>query len=340
MKRRCTKSVFPKPNGFTLIELLVVVAIIALLISILLPGLNKARSTAMRTTCASNAKQIFTALYQYAGDNKGMFPMLPGTDNPGVTAADDSAWDVDPNDMEEEKPFNTSSDSPSGIADVDNKTISANLWLTVRSGYSEAGLFVCPASTKANLKANLSDTDGTNGGVGPEYFVDFPFSTGAEQVNGSCAEGQTIAYSFIQPWTSFTGSRGSWDAWSAEPFYEPASLVIGGDENNGADPHNGGDMPDGREMKDNVNSRNHNGDGQNLIYADGHVKFSTTAFAGMSNDNVYTSIGSYSGDEVVAGTLDVEPRYSTEIYDTVLVPTTESVLSDWDTGCDNNNFGE
>ena len=63
-----------KKRIFTLIELLIVIAIIAILASMLLPALNKARSRAKNASCQARLKQVAAAAIGYTGDNGDFFP--------------------------------------------------------------------------------------------------------------------------------------------------------------------------------------------------------------------------------------------------------------------------
>ncbi len=115
-------------SAFTLVELLVVIGIIALLISILLPALNKARRSAQTLVCLSNMRQLGLAAQSYINANKGVMPAWSMAYDPGIGAQYD--WTVTlssqflPNNVEWKHAYDSS-----GLADKNRSDKLIQAWL-------------------------------------------------------------------------------------------------------------------------------------------------------------------------------------------------------------------
>src|SRR4051812_8697381 len=101
MERRTSFS--SRSRAFTLVELLVVIGIIALLVAILMPALNRAREAANRVVCQSNLRQVGLAVNTYVANNNGWLPdqadrdwQLTNTNATNYLVATQQVYTLDP----------------------------------------------------------------------------------------------------------------------------------------------------------------------------------------------------------------------------------------------------
>ena len=123
---RDTKRLFRRRNGFTLVELLVVIAIIGMLIGLLLPAIQAARTSARNLQCKSNLYQIWINTESYRSARKGAMP----------TADDLGNWSY------RMAPGKKNEEDPRSLAE----TYGLQAFLEENVGYGcTQGIFVCPS---------------------------------------------------------------------------------------------------------------------------------------------------------------------------------------------------
>lgn len=268
----------PRVRRLTLTEFLVVIAIMALLISFLLPTISRMREHSRRRICPSNLRQIGQAIALYAATYGGQFPRTTWRSGKPLVYFTGSQ-DTTPSFFD-------------GTSDPEPNDVTSSLVLLVREGLLKPETLICPWSDKQVAKS----TSQTWNLLGTQH----------------------LSYSIIMPHPELAGLP--------EPFmkdygkkWASGTFAIAADINPGADQTLSGPQSP-QKAQQRMNSPNHAGHGQNVLYGDGHVSWMASPWCGHEGDNIYAP-AAMSGASPSTPPRAANGRLPAHEMDTILVPT-------------------
>jgi prepilin-type processing-associated H-X9-DG protein len=301
-----------------------VVAIIALLISILLPSLSRAREITKRAVCASNARGIGQGYKVYANENADWYPMMPHPRAAGVDQNTEVAWIGHMADGLT-LPVNTSGGG-SGVSSA-NVHPSRALFMLVMDGTCSAAQFICPSSSDSEDDLRNQESAGTwkAAQLGRDRFDfrGYPYiSYGSQLPYGDRAkpseslDGRMILLADKGPYFTSGVSTSGWTT----PDYARDTPGSGQPiEIEGATTATQILQVDTNRWKP-YNSGIHGQEGQNCLYQDGHVEFEKRPTVGVNFDNIYTTQEGYTLELTLYGNTPKDEWGPLTHTDSVIVP--------------------
>jgi hypothetical protein len=272
-----------------------------LLVAILMPSLSPSHALSNRSYCAANLRGIAQSMMIYAQDNSDAYPITNGTSDGKYSVGLETSG-IDTDNLKTLNYLFTT--TPGGTTAVNDNNPSHVLWILVLRQQIAPKQLICK-SDPFGSSAGVTETDASN-----RYF------------KGPTDFGH-LSYSIAYPWA--VGKSGPQPYWRDS---DDASIPLMSDMAlYGADTSSS-------SPKD-YNSPNHNGDGQNVGFADCHVDFYRDPLCGQSGDNIF---GFGPADAATAthkfrSTTAAGTRFnpvSTEIpYDTTMIPTRSATSKDW-----------
>lgn len=305
-----------KRKAFTLIELLVVVAIIALLVSILMPALGRAREMANRVKCGSQLNGIGKAMAIYQNDYSESNPSVFYGINPPYAGYAIGApfYHTNPSDGAY---YNWC--DPAINEETNNKQYpnpGAMLWLLVKYADLVPDMFLCPsADYGVEMDLSIATThfptaNITGWSACHDFFSAYnncysyndPFN---RPINASSSGAMIVMADKNRSYhnTVGTGGRPGADG-GVDPFYAANPIPQDGTLPDWTEEKGSSTRKTVDPKKQSGNSPNHKGEGQNVLYADSHVKYHSIPTVGIQEDNIYSN-----------WTVNTNPNIDTDIRD-------------------------
>lgn len=238
-------------RGFTFAEALIVVAILGLLMGLVGPAIMQAREAVRRTKCQQHLSGLGKALHSYAAEFKDNWP---------------------------------------AVAKVSNKIDTmGSLWLLVKYEHADCESFVCPSDTLGDIYKGKFEADDPFPKVTTynHYSISYSYQV-PQHVVGSPANDSLDTTSFAvmadrSPFDTDRDNNGTTEGKliSALSGWASAPKTTGDDIRGWL-----ANRPEADRLE--FNSSNHRGDGQNVLYRDGHATWHNNPLVGIDYDNIYT----------------------------------------------------
>jgi prepilin-type processing-associated H-X9-DG protein len=243
-------------QGAGMVDLVAALFVVFLVSALALAAVVREGEVRNRVRCASNLRQIGQGLLMYANENKAAYPRsiydAGQSDKPTWGSGPGVAGNVDPFDTKERE---------------DANDVSAALFLLLRTEDIRPGAFVCPSTKESAWDYGGRANQARN-------WVNWPKESLAKH----------LSYSYANPYPSKEAVAKGYVLNSSLA----AEFPVVADINSGADVLVKLILDSTPEQFRSANSPNHNREGQNVLFGDGHVDFENSVFCGISRDDIYT----------------------------------------------------
>jgi prepilin-type processing-associated H-X9-DG protein len=306
------RGAFMSGNRFKMADLIASLIVIMFLTGLAAAQFAMSDETALRVKCASNLRQIGQAMLLYANDNRGAYPRTNWAtgDDPkpvwGTPYQADPTLDANAN----VDPFIADNKPETKYRPAPND-VTAAMFLLLRAGDITTQVFTCPS------------TDATAWDCGGKTNTAQSWTNW----NGEKTLAMHLSYSLNNPYFSDQASAAG-AIWNSSIS---AEYAVAGDMNPGTDDLTKLTTQSPPAQMRHGNSFNHNQEGQNILFGDGHVEFDQNPFVGVLRDNIYTfEAPEQPGNNKSESAGIIGAPVSAE--DSVLLPTAKSIGSVDDKG--------